>query len=75
MATPLEKTYPTENGEVNNMSEAAVTGLEIAVIGMAGALLALVIDRRREMAVLRFLGASTGQIRYLRPTALFSSRG
>ena len=37
----------------------------VAVIGIAGALLALVIDRRRELGLLRFLGASTGQIRRL----------
>ncbi|MBI1354624.1 MAG: FtsX-like permease family protein [Acidobacteria bacterium] len=37
----------------------------VAVLGMAGALLALVIDRKREIAVLRFLGASAGQIRKL----------
>ena len=35
----------------------------VAVMGIAGALLALVIDRRRELGLLRFLGASTGQIR------------
>jgi putative ABC transport system permease protein len=35
----------------------------VAVIGIAGALLALVVNRRREFGVLRFLGASTGQIR------------
>ena len=35
----------------------------VAVIGIAGALLALVVDRRREFGVLRFLGASTQQIR------------
>jgi putative ABC transport system permease protein len=35
----------------------------VAVIGIAGALLALVVDRRREFGVLRFLGASTRQIR------------
>jgi putative ABC transport system permease protein len=35
----------------------------VAIMGMAGALLALVIDRRREIGVLRFLGASAGQIR------------
>lgn len=35
----------------------------VAVLGMAGALLALVIDRKREFSVLRFLGASTPQIR------------
>jgi len=37
----------------------------VAVIGMAGALLALVIDRRRELGLLRFLGASGGQVRKL----------
>ncbi len=37
----------------------------VAVLGMAGALVAMVIDRRREVAVLRFLGASAGQIRKL----------
>ena len=37
----------------------------VAVMGIAGALLALVIDRRRELALLRFLGASSGQIRKL----------
>jgi putative ABC transport system permease protein len=35
----------------------------VAVMGIAGALIALVIDRRREMGLLRFLGASSGQIR------------
>ena len=33
----------------------------VAIMGVAGALLALVIDRRREFGLLRFLGASTGQ--------------
>ena len=37
----------------------------VAILGMAGALLALVIDRRRELSVLRFLGASAQQIRRL----------
>jgi putative ABC transport system permease protein len=37
----------------------------VAVMGVAGALLALVIDRRREFGLLRFLGASTEQIRKL----------
>ena len=37
----------------------------IAVMGVAGALLALVIDRRRELGLLRFLGAASGQIRKL----------
>ena len=37
----------------------------IAVMGVAGALLALVIDRRRELGLLRFLGAAAGQIRKL----------
>jgi len=35
----------------------------VAVMGIAGALMALVIDRRRELGLLRFLGASSGQIR------------
>jgi len=34
-------------------------------MGVAGALLALVIDRRREIALLRFLGAAGRQIRKL----------
>jgi putative ABC transport system permease protein len=37
----------------------------VAVLGVAGALLALVIDRRRELSLLRFLGASASQIRRL----------
>jgi len=37
----------------------------VAVMGIAGALLALVIDRRRELGLLRFLGAAAGQIRKL----------
>ena len=35
------------------------------MIGIAGALLALVVDRRREFGLLRFLGAATSQIRKL----------
>ena len=35
----------------------------VAVMGIAGALLAMVIDRRREFALLRFLGASQPQVR------------
>ena len=35
----------------------------VAVMGIAGALIALAIDRRRELGLLRFLGASSGQIR------------
>ena len=35
----------------------------VAVMGIAGALIALVIDRRRELGLLRFLGASSRQIR------------
>ncbi len=35
----------------------------VAVLGIAGALLALVIDRRREFALLRFVGAAQGQVR------------
>jgi putative ABC transport system permease protein len=37
----------------------------VAVMGIAGALLTLVIDRRRELGLLRFLGASSSQIRRL----------
>jgi putative ABC transport system permease protein len=37
----------------------------VAVLGIAGALMSIVIDRRREFGLLRFLGASTGQIRKL----------
>ncbi len=35
----------------------------VAVMGIAGALLAMVIDRRREFALLRFLGAARSQVR------------
>jgi putative ABC transport system permease protein len=35
----------------------------IAMLGAANSLLALVLDRRRELGLLRFLGASTGQVR------------
>lgn len=35
----------------------------VAIMGVAGALLALVIDRRREFGLLRFLGGATGQLR------------
>jgi putative ABC transport system permease protein len=37
----------------------------VAVMGVAGALLALVIDRRRELGLLRFFGAASGQVRKL----------
>jgi putative ABC transport system permease protein len=40
-----------------------VVAIAVAVMGIAGALLALVIDRRREFALLRFLGADGRQIR------------
>lgn len=42
-----------------------IVAILVAVMGIAGALLALVIDRRREFGVLRFLGASVMQIRKL----------
>ena len=42
-----------------------VVAVIVAVIGIAGALLALVIDRRREFGLLRFLGAAVAQIRKL----------
>jgi len=35
----------------------------VAIMGVAGALLALVIDRRRELGLLRYLGASKSQLR------------
>ncbi|MGA8027430.1 MAG: FtsX-like permease family protein [Bryobacteraceae bacterium] len=35
----------------------------VAVMGIAGALLAMVIDRRREFALLRFLGGAQSQVR------------
>jgi len=34
----------------------------VAIMGVAGALLALVIDRRRELGLLRFLGGAKGQV-------------
>ncbi|MGH9375253.1 MAG: FtsX-like permease family protein [Terriglobia bacterium] len=37
----------------------------VAVTGVGGALIALVVDRRREIALLRFLGSSARQIRRL----------
>jgi putative ABC transport system permease protein len=37
----------------------------VAIVGIAGALLALVIDRRRELGLLRFLGARVSQVRKL----------
>ena len=39
--------------------------IAVAVLGMAGALLALTLDRKREISVLRFMGASVGQVRKL----------
>jgi putative ABC transport system permease protein len=37
----------------------------VAIVGVAGAMLALIIDRRREIGLLRFLGGSKAQIRRL----------
>lgn len=37
----------------------------VAVMGIAGALVSIVIDRRREFGILRYLGAATNQIRKL----------
>ena len=37
----------------------------VAVMGIAGALLSIVFDRRREFGLLHYLGAATGQIRRL----------
>jgi putative ABC transport system permease protein len=39
--------------------------IAVAVMGIAGALLAVVIDRRRELGLLRFLGASAVQVHRL----------
>ncbi|HEY7209070.1 MAG TPA: FtsX-like permease family protein [Bryobacteraceae bacterium] len=39
--------------------------IAVAVMGVAGALLAMVLDRRRELALLRFLGAAGSQVRKL----------
>ena len=35
----------------------------VAMLGAANSLLALVLDRRRELGLLRYLGASAGQVR------------
>ncbi len=40
-----------------------VVAVFVAVLGVAGALLAMVIDRRREFGLLKFLGGSNGQLR------------
>lgn len=42
-----------------------IVAVFVAIMGVAGALLALVIDRRREFGLLRFLGGATGQLRRL----------
>ena len=42
-----------------------VIAVVVAIVGIAGALLALVIDRRRELGLLRFLGAQIPQVRKL----------
>jgi putative ABC transport system permease protein len=39
-----------------------VVAIFVAVMGIAGSLLAMVIDRRRELAIFRFLGADRRQI-------------
>jgi putative ABC transport system permease protein len=40
-----------------------LVAIVVAIIGIAGALLTVVIDRRRELGLLRFLGASVSQVR------------
>lgn len=40
-----------------------VVAIFVAVMGIAGSLLAMVIDRRRELAMFRFLGADRSQVR------------
>jgi len=42
-----------------------VVSIVVAIGGIAGALMSIVIDRRREFGVLRFLGATAAQIRKL----------
>jgi putative ABC transport system permease protein len=42
-----------------------IIAMVVAVMGIAGALLAMVIDRQRELGLLRFLGAAVPQIRKL----------
>ena len=42
-----------------------VVAVFVAVMGVAGALLAMVIDRRREFGLLKFLGGANGQLRKL----------
>ena len=42
-----------------------IVAVIVAIIGIAGALLTLVIDRRRELGMLRFLGAAVSQVRKL----------
>lgn len=64
------RTIRTEAMKIFDRTFAITYALEavaviVAVMGIAGALLALVIDRRRELGMLRFLGASTAQIRKL----------
>jgi len=60
----------TEAMRVFDRTFAITYGLEavavlVAVMGVAGALVALVIDRRREMGLLRFLGGAQTQVRRL----------
>ncbi len=42
-----------------------IVAILVAVMGIAGALLAMIIDRRREFALLRFLGANRSQVRQI----------
>ncbi|MBV9669551.1 MAG: FtsX-like permease family protein, partial [Acidobacteriales bacterium] len=42
-----------------------VIAIFVAVVGVAGALVSIVIDRKREFGILRFLGASKTQVRSL----------
>jgi len=60
----------TEAMRVFDRTFAITYGLEavavfVAVMGVAGALIALVIDRRRELGLLRFLGGARAQVRRL----------
>jgi putative ABC transport system permease protein len=62
------RTLRTEAMRVFDRTFAITYALEavavfVAIMGVSGALLALVIDRRREFGLLRFLGGARGQVR------------
>jgi len=68
--TLANRSLRTEAMRVFDRTFAITYGLEgvavfVAVMGVAGALIALVIDRRRELGLLRFLGGAQKQVRRL----------